>query len=74
MPLGIPVDFASEQSPLNLIAVDRPSGVGLLLTPIQFQVRSGTDLFDELAESERLLAVTRARGDHPASGVVASET
>ena len=63
----------SEEPSFHLVAVDGPVGVGLFFPTVEFEVRTGADLFDELAEAEWLATVDGAASEHPAQDVVASE-
>lgn len=56
----------SEQSPLDLVSVDRPSWFVDLLATIHLQVRSGAHLLYETANNARLVTVRRARCFEPA--------
>lgn len=59
--------ITSEQTPLDLIAIDGPAAVGLFFAAEQLQVGSGADLFDQTAKQKRLAAVNCAAGELPAA-------
>lgn len=57
----------------HLIAVYGPFGIWLFFTTIEFQIRSGTDLFDQAAKQKRLSTVSGAACRLPAANFVAPE-
>lgn len=57
----------SKESPFDLIAVDGPLGVGDFFSTVEFEIRAGADVFDELADSVWLAAVDGAAFEDPAS-------
>lgn len=63
----------SKQSSFDLVAVDGPACVRLFFTPVELDIRTGTNLFDELAKSEWLLAVSCPLGRLPTWNVVTTK-
>ena len=55
-----------EQSSLDLIAVDGPVCVGVLLSAVEFQVGAGTDSLDQRPKGERFTAVGGSWSCQPA--------
>src|SRR5262245_5592088 len=63
----------SEQTPFDLVAIDSPAAILLLFTAVEFQVGSGTNLFDEPTKQERLAAVKCATSKLPTANPAVDE-
>ena len=63
----------SKQPSFDLIPVDGPGRVGVLLSPVEFQVRTGTDALDQGSEGERLAAMNGPLRRKPASAGAVAE-
>ena len=62
-----------KQSSFDLVSVDGPVGVGDFFSAVEFEVRAGADLFDELSDGVGLAAVDGASVQQPASARVVAE-